>query len=86
MSEQPNVDPRVAAVPIYDQTADGLVLREGTGVQRVVLVHLNIEVGPEDTRTADEISSYIDDALSVGTDVHEGAEHLTIVVALAEEI
>lgn len=53
---------------------------------RVVLVHLNVEVADDDPRTAEEIAAYIDDALVVGMDGHEGAEGLAVTVALADEV
>ena len=53
---------------------------------RTILVHLNVEVGPEDARTAEQIGAYLDDALSVGLECHDGAEHLTVTVALVDEV
>lgn len=59
---------------------------EDTTKPRLVLVHLNVEVAPTDTRTADEVAAYLDDALSIGMEGHDGGEPLTVVVALAEEV
>jgi hypothetical protein len=57
------------------------------GGDRTILVHLNVEVAAEETRTADEIGRYLDDALSVGLEAHEGAEHIrNWAVVLAEEV
>ncbi len=54
---------------------------------RTVLVHLNVQVDSHEGRSAEELGSYLEAALSVGLESHEGAEHITNwTVALAEEV
>lgn len=54
-------------------------------MSREVLVHLNVETGAGDTRSADEIANVILAALEVGGD-HESLAGLTIVCPMAEEV
>ena len=52
---------------------------------RTVLVHLNVEVPADDTRTATEIGDAILAAVEVGSD-HESVAGLVIAVPLAEDV
>jgi hypothetical protein len=72
--------------PLMTESHFGGVTADPSIVPRTILVHLNVQVGPEDTRSADEIGAFLDDALSVGLDGHDGGEHLTVTVALADEV
>lgn len=51
---------------------------------RTVLVHLNVQVPPEDSRTPDQIGEAIAAAIEVGSD-NETLDGLVVVVALCDE-
>lgn len=52
---------------------------------RAVLVHLNVTVPHDDTRTPDQIGEAISGAIEVGAD-HESLRNLHIEVALCDEL
>lgn len=56
-----------------------------TTTTREILVHLNVEVPANDSRSADEIADAILAAYEVGSD-NEIVSDLTVVCPLAEEV
>lgn len=55
--------------------------------KRTILVHLNVEVEPFDTRSPDQIADYLLACIEVGGEGNEKSEGLsTIVIPLAEEV